>query len=206
MLATYWSDSVVSDTLASILNRTTSLLPTGLFASLGMPRGDENLGDAKHVRLLHISSVLLANVAHQGIDHELKRACEDIIFLCSDQICFPLRQWTQRVQSHLNTPKPNTDTFTQEAAQKLHEDFYLACERDLRSNVARLRLYLEDDRTVGVLVGHVMDRIVDEYSDYREVVWKFYAGALREVLFSTPVVRANLKAVCEEDVVASTSS
>ncbi|KZP22300.1 Sec34-domain-containing protein [Athelia psychrophila] len=190
----------VTETLASILNRTTSLLPSGLFASLGMPRGAENLGDAKH-----------------GIDHELKQACEDIIFLCSDQITSPLRQWTSRVQSQIDTqgsaPSANAhpalqETFTEDSARKLHEDFYLACERDLRSNVSRLRLYLEDDRTVGVLLGHVMDRIVDEYAEYREVVWKFYAGALREVLFNTPVLRANLRGICEENTViaASTSS
>lgn len=41
--------TLTPETLASILNRTTSLLPNALFASLGMPRGDENLGDAKHV-------------------------------------------------------------------------------------------------------------------------------------------------------------
>ena len=43
-----------AETLASILNRTTSLLPNALFASLGMPRGDENLGDAKHVRWISV--------------------------------------------------------------------------------------------------------------------------------------------------------
>lgn len=159
----------------------------------------------------------LTNFVLQGIDHELKQACEDIIFICSDQITSPLRQWTSRVQSHINTQGSNPtpaaqqafqETFTEDSARKLHEDFYLACERDLRSNVARLRLYLEDDRTVGVLLGHVMDRIVDEYAEFREVVWKFYAGALRNVLFSTPVLRANLRGICEESttVTASTSS
>ncbi|KAF7972543.1 hypothetical protein HWV62_17744 [Athelia sp. TMB] len=186
----------VTETLASILNRTTSLLPSGLFASLGMPRGAENLVDAKH-----------------GIDHELKQACEDIIFLCSDHITSPLRQWTSVVQSHINTPgsaaSTNTvlqETFTEESARKLHEEFYLSCERDLRSNVARLRLYLEDDRTVGVLLGHVVDRIVDEYAEFREVVWKFYAGGLREVLFSTPALRTSLRGICEEDTAAVASA
>lgn len=37
-----------------MLNRTTSILPEGLFASLGVPRADENLRDAKHVRTLSI--------------------------------------------------------------------------------------------------------------------------------------------------------
>jgi hypothetical protein len=61
-------------------------------------------------------------------------------------------------------------------------------------------LYLEDDRTVGVLVGHVMDRIVDEYAAFREVVWNMYMGALRDVLFNTPTLRENLRAVCEGEV------
>lgn len=37
-----------------MLNRTTSILPEGLFASLGVPRADENLRDVKHVRTLSI--------------------------------------------------------------------------------------------------------------------------------------------------------
>lgn len=41
----------ITETLASILNRSTSLLPTALFASLGMPQGDGNWGDARHVRI-----------------------------------------------------------------------------------------------------------------------------------------------------------
>jgi conserved oligomeric Golgi complex subunit 3 len=68
----------MTETLASILNRTTSLLPNALLASFGMPRGDENLGDAK-------------------------RACEDIIFLCSDPIYSPLRLRADRVHSHNTT-------------------------------------------------------------------------------------------------------
>ena len=82
----------------------------------------------------------------------------------------------------------------------MHDDFRLGCERDLRSNVARLRLYLEDDRTVGVLVGHVTDRIVDEYAAFRDVIWNMYMGALRDVLFSTLTLRENLRAICDEAV------
>ena len=39
-----------AETLASMLGRTTSLLPNALLASLGMPR-DENLTDVRHVSL-----------------------------------------------------------------------------------------------------------------------------------------------------------
>ena len=42
-----------ADTLASILGKTTSLLPNALFATLGMPR-EESLTDVKHVSPLLI--------------------------------------------------------------------------------------------------------------------------------------------------------
>jgi hypothetical protein len=43
-------------TLTTMLNRTTAILPEGLFASLGVPRADENLRDVKHVRVFYFSS------------------------------------------------------------------------------------------------------------------------------------------------------
>lgn len=43
-----------SETLASVLNRTSALLPSALFVSLGMPRADESIGDAKTVRLFSL--------------------------------------------------------------------------------------------------------------------------------------------------------
>lgn len=35
--------------------------------------------------------------------------------------------------------------------------------------MTRLELYLEDERTVSVLLKHVQDRILDEYREFREV-------------------------------------
>ena len=39
----------MTDTLAAMVSRTTSMLPDSLVASLGMPRGDADIMDAKHV-------------------------------------------------------------------------------------------------------------------------------------------------------------
>ena len=50
---------------------------------------------------------------------------------------------------------------TQPAAEAIDAAFRAACERDLRSASARLRLYLEDDRTVRVLVDHVQARVLE---------------------------------------------
>lgn len=69
-----------------------------------------------------------------------------------------------------------------------------------------MRLYLEDDRTVSVLLGHAMDRIVDEYAEFREVVWGMYEGNLRDVVFSASGLREKLQLICEEKVAGSSSA
>jgi len=46
-----WGADPTTETLASMLGRAT-LLPNSLFASLGMPRGGESMGDVKHVGLI----------------------------------------------------------------------------------------------------------------------------------------------------------
>ncbi|KAJ6608410.1 hypothetical protein B0H10DRAFT_2067888 [Mycena sp. CBHHK59/15] len=182
----------VTDTLASMLNRTTSLLPGALFASLGMPRAEEGIRDAKH-----------------GIDHDLKRVCEEVIAECAEPICSPLRVWLAQIESHKgrrtqahdaeHAPLTAQPAFRQPAAEELERAFRAACERDLRAHAARLRLYLEDDRTVGVLLQHIQDRVVDEYAVFRDVVWNMYAGGMRAGVLSSTGLRELLKTVCADD-------
>ncbi|CAL1706078.1 unnamed protein product [Somion occarium] len=172
----------VTDTLASMLGKTTSLLPNALFASLGMPR-DENLTDVKH-----------------GIDHDLKQACEDVITSCADTVCNPLRLWLDRVTTFRalsKQPLESQEWASPSAVQDVLKSMQEACQRDLRAAVARLRLYLEDDRTVNVLLKHVQDRIVDEYAEFRQVIAKEYGGRLNNELWSDEGLRIVLHDVCE---------
>ena len=46
---------------------------------------------------------------------------------------------------------PNQQTLSANVAN-MDETFKMGCHRDLRASVARMRLYLEDDRTVLVLL------------------------------------------------------
>ncbi|GLB40619.1 putative sec34-like family protein [Lyophyllum shimeji] len=174
----------VTDTLASMLSKTTSLLPDALFASLGMPRTDESITDAKH-----------------GIDHELRRACEAVINLCTEPITQPLHDWT------VAPPTPNTaathSTATSTPAPKpkppageIATSFERACRTDLRANVGRVRLYLEDARTVTarVLLDHVRERIGDAYETFWEAAGS--GKVVGEEIMSVPVVRRMLIDVC----------
>jgi len=164
--------SGMTETLTSMLGRTTSLLPNSLFASLGMPRGDESMINVRH-----------------GIDRELKKACEDVISGCANAVCKTIRDWTNS-QSQ-KSPSPSAAVI-----EEMDQNFRLSCHRDLRSAMLQMRLYLEDDRTVHVLLLHVRDKIVDEYTDFRQMV----ADRSGEAdLLSVSGLKDMLKEICEED-------
>ena len=116
------------------------MLPTSLFATLGMPRGADTISDAKH-----------------SVDAELKRACEAVIAHCAEPLGAPLR---------VAAPDAQADA-----------GFREACQRDLRAAAARLRLYLADQRTVGVLLQHVRARVEDDYAVFRDAVCSTGDGA-----------------------------
>lgn len=90
------------------------------------------------------------------------------------------------------------DWARQSVAEELHAKFVESCERDLRAAVTKLRLYLEDNRTVSVLLTHVKEAVVDGYMGYREVVWNMYAGALKGVVYSEESLKERLCVICDE--------
>ncbi|KAA1475103.1 Sec34-domain-containing protein [Dentipellis sp. KUC8613] len=177
----------VTDTVSTLLSRTTALLPNSIFASLGVSRSDDALTDVKH-----------------GIDLDLKGACESVIAYLADPITTPLRTFVTRVTTHHTSPNaPSTPLAAQEwaaqpAAEALEAEFRTACARDLRAGVARMRLYLEDRKTVDVLVMHARDRVEEEYVGFRDVVWNMYAGGMREKVLDNEALRGMLREVCEE--------
>ncbi|EPQ56850.1 Sec34-domain-containing protein [Gloeophyllum trabeum ATCC 11539] len=176
----------IGDAFASVVNRTSSLLPASLFASLGLPQADQGMTDAR-----------------QGIDADLKKACEEVISLLSDPIAASFQRFVAQVRAYSAArkvqsnapPSPSATIPTEQAAAEIQREFHLACHRDFRAGVARMRLYLEDDKTVEVLVGHATDRIVDAYAEFRDMVWGLYAGALRGEVMGAESVREMLREI-----------
>ena len=76
------------------------------------------------------------------------------------------------------------DWANQSVAESLITNFEEACGDGLRSNINQVRLYLEDEGMVNVLVTHVLERITEEYTVFRDVVGSLYAGAVRGSLMS----------------------
>ena len=123
-----------------------------------------------------------------------------MITACADAVCTPLRVWLERVAQHHVLPQGPPLTSQPWAADTavaaLVAGFREACLRDLRAAVTRLRLYLEEDRTVAVLVKHVQERIVDEYAEFRRVVWSEYEGPVRSEVSNEEVLRTLLQEAC----------
>lgn len=126
-------------------------------------------------------------------------------------MCRPIRAWLERVAQFradasalpagAKEPEPLAaqSWASRPAAAALVVAFNEACHRDLRSAVARLKLYLEDERTVNVLVKHAQERIVDDYGEFRALVWNTYDDQLRREVLGEDALRALLLVVCGED-------
>lgn len=98
----------------------------------------------------------------------------------------------------MSTPVSSSQNWVSEL-DGLNLQFRETCERDLRSDVNRLRLYLEDQRTVHVLLDHIQERIIEVYAGYRDLVMML--GGPRnsgQDVLSVTLLRELLREVCGE--------
>ncbi|KXN91833.1 Conserved oligomeric Golgi complex subunit 3 [Leucoagaricus sp. SymC.cos] len=173
----------VTDTLANLLSRTSGLLPLpeGLFGSLGVgPQGER--GDLRY-----------------NIDQGLRKTCENVIYECTNIACRVLAPWLSSTSSSTlpssstatspnptSTPKSGPSTSANQIpplqADKL---FHESCTRDLRNALVKMKMYLDSPTggigtggTVGVLVHHVRERVVEGYREFLDAVSA--AGQTRE--------------------------
>ena len=129
----------------------------------------------------------------QGIDQEVKKACEDVIFGCANLVCAGVRHWIDTAPTNPNKQASPANITS------LDEAFKMGCHRDLRASVARMKLYLEDDRTVLVLLSHVQEKIIDEYVDFKQAASERSKGS-EASLMSTQELKDFLKSICEDEV------
>ncbi|KAI0644707.1 Sec34-domain-containing protein [Trametes meyenii] len=190
--------SGVPESLASVLGKTTSLLPNALLTSLGMPR-DEDTTDVRH-----------------GIDQLLKQACEDVITAAADAVSGPLRSWAERVRLLYaldNDPVgPNGEPELPRMDYSLKNSWAGAdsaissvngipysLEQHTHDSAMQLRLYIEDERTVEVLLKHIQERIVDDWMYFRNLTWNLYNGAVRNKIPTEDMIREMVVKGSRED-------
>jgi len=131
----------------------------------------------------------------QGIDQDLKRACETVISTTSEPLCAPLRAFTGRPASAAE-------------AAVLDDAFRSACARDLRASMSRIRLYVPEVRTASILVQHARGRVQDAYSAFRLAARQVGArvGPGQNGLLDDEALEKMLQEVCGEDAATGATS
>lgn len=108
--------------------------------------------------------------------------------MASEPLCAPLRAFTGRPASAAE-------------AAVLDDTFRTACASDLRSSLARVRLYVSEVRTAAVLVQHAVDRVEDAYGAFRLAARQVGARvAGGNGLMDDEALKSLLKGVCGEEV------
>ena len=182
------------DALVNLLKNTSVIFnPNALFelASRGIPSFAETMTDAKLVRPLQADPprTPLTTRTVQDLDGSLKRACESLISDTSSAISSPLRSFLDRCTAYLSAPTGTKDLPAQawaspDAVVQLHEDFKATLVQQAKDVVGKLRVYLNDEKTIGVLLPPllvnllfrlagslvltfwVQDEIVDTYTTF----------------------------------------
>ena len=140
-------------------------------------------------------------ISLQGIDRELMlETCESLIAYCAGTVCVPLRSWIDLIEKQHRDRKTlgaaTTENWIPPAAE-VDANFRLACELVIRASITRMRLYLENDKTVGVLVSHIQDRIVEEYSSFTILVGNTNSGSAPAIVTDVEL-KDFLHGLCDE--------
>lgn len=96
----------------------------------------------------------------QEVDRELKRVCEEAIELCRDRATESLRAFTDRAVRYVNAKRNNSSApdlsiqtwATSETVKTIAERFEQECQQTVAKWISDLKLYLQDEATVRVLL------------------------------------------------------
>ena len=146
----------------------------------------------------------------QGVDHELKRSCEDLIALSAKAATQHLRAFVERCTEHrASSEKGGGSLASQDFAaparvDEIHAAFRETCFQELHAVSSKMRLYLADEKAVGVLLAPVQAKVAEDYSAFRDLLRVEYepqqiAFAEGNELLLTADLWAWLRRCCEVD-------
>ncbi|GAA5905384.1 Golgi transport complex subunit COG3 [Sporobolomyces salmoneus] len=183
--------SSVTDMLSNILRNTSAIFnPAALFqmASRGIPNFAETMVDAK-----------------TDLDSALKKACEDLITTTSLSLTSSIQYFLDRCTSFLSSPSPSTggssssrdlsaqEWATPEEVMKLHQEFQDGLVENVKAVSGKMRLYLEEEKTVKVLLPPLLEEIVETYTTFFNLTRSEYGFATSSSLLPPADVKEKLR-------------
>ncbi|GAA5892602.1 hypothetical protein JCM8208_005860 [Rhodotorula glutinis] len=174
--------SSVTEALGGLLTGGNLFSPRALveLASRSMPSWTETMTDAK-----------------LDLDVALKRACESLIRSSSTALTSSLRTFLDQCTAFLSSPSPlargglvEQEWASPERVLELHSTFRDGLEERATGVVRRMRVFLVEEKTVGVLLPPLWDDVLDTYSTFYNLVRSEYGFATSSSLSAPDEVRA----------------
>ena len=122
-----------------------------------MPNFAETMTDAKTVSrsLLPLRSTDISPRI-QDLDVVLKQACEELIANTTSEIALPIRNFLDQCTTFLSSPNAGSlaaqEWASPEAVLKLNEEWNGAVGKEVEGVVAKLKIYLSEEKTIKVLL------------------------------------------------------
>lgn len=161
-----------------------ALYMVGAGGLLGIsPRRNDNVTDAK-----------------ADVDRELKRVCEDLIAQCAAEATAPAKAFLDRCTLHLSSQAAGKSGelasqlwATPDKVMEVHEAVKVACEKKVPEWINSLKLYLQDEATVKVLIPPLQSSLLDNYRAFYDVVRAEYEFGTYSNLTTPSAMHAVLK-------------
>jgi len=168
--------ALLTESLGALLRGTSSILGSSMLLGGLMSLGASTDDSAK-----------------LSTDDELKQECERLINTCAERASQPLREapWNLDKTSTSQDQVENAPSIISTQMKKFLE----VCEVEVRTWVGKVRVYLEDPRTVGILVAPMQANLVSRYEAFRI---SMNVGEGQELVISTSDLWSLLRSWSEE--------
>lgn len=136
--------------------------------------------------------------AKADLDAALKAACEVLISQAVASSAASLTQFIEKAETFLATRAEKADLSQEEwatpaAVEQLTEEFRKTTLEDLTKWTEQLRLYLQDEETVRVLLPPAQAGIVESYAQFHDLIRRHYDFSTASRLPTPSAVAAQLK-------------
>lgn len=123
----------------------------------------------------------------------MKTVCEKLISDCVAAATLPIKSFMERSSAPLDNIGNSSrarqastvqDTTTSKQAMEVNQEFKAVCEREVRQWAERVRLFLDDERTVAALCSPLERHIVETYALFRGLLAGRYGAELLEQAYT----------------------
>ncbi|KPV74096.1 uncharacterized protein RHOBADRAFT_16425, partial [Rhodotorula graminis WP1] len=170
---------------------------TGASLSLSLPSASSGRARKVHSRRSPRLTLVSPTSPRQDLDVALKRACESLIRSSSTALTSTLRSFLDQCTAFLSSPSPlargglvEQEWASPERVLELHSAFRDGLEERATSVVRRMRVFLVEEKTVGVLLPPLWEDLLETYSTFYNLVRSEYGFATSSSLSAPDEVRA----------------